>query len=213
MNENYIIVLFKNKIKKKIINKFKTNKKAFEFYDSLLKNSNEVKFYKKYENGIESSYDLAVLEVLSGATSPLFMKDDFGRQIRINLEDSEYTISKINRYYPEEFILDYDKKIKLTLNDFIKTHINNGGYKLISKLNNKIVVQNDDNFKLFTLKNSDDADRFIDTLSNIFLTDKKSNALLVKDYSTQQRKYLYDILVNKGYPKSYLLRHSTTHLQ
>ena len=213
MNDNYIIVLFKNKIKKKIINKFKTHKKAFEFYNSLLNVSNETKFYKKYENGIESSYDLALLEVVSGSSSPLFMKDDFGRQVKVSLEDSEYTITKINRYYPEEFILDYDKKIKLTLNDFIKIHLKNDGYKLVSKLNNKIVVQNDDNFKLFTLKNVSDADRFIDTLSEILLVEKKSNVLLVKDYSTHQRKYLYDILVEKGFPKNYLLRHSTTHLQ
>lgn len=213
MNENYVIVLFKDKIKKKIINKFKTDKKAFKFYNSLVEKSNQTNFYKKYENGIESSYDLALLEVVSGSTYPLFMKDDFGRQIKIELEDSEYKITKINRYYPEELILDYSKKIKITFNDFIRIHLLNEGYKLVSKLNNKIVVQNDDNFKLFTLKNIDDADRFMDTLSQVLLTTKKSSVLLVKDYSTQQRKYLYDILVGKGFPKKYLLRHSTTHLQ
>lgn len=213
MNDNYIIVLFKNKIKKKIINKFKTHKKAFEFYNSLINKSNETKFYKKYENGIESFYDLAILESHSGLKNPLFMKDDFGRQIKVVLDDSEYSITKIERYYPEEFILDYSKKTKLTLSDFIKFNLNDSGYKLVSKLNNKIVVQNEDNFKLFTLKNVEDADRFMDTLSSIFLSDKKSDVLLVKDYSTQQRKYLYDILVKKGYPKNYLLRHSTTHLQ
>jgi len=213
MNDNYIIVLFKNKIKKKIINKFKTHKKAFEFYNSLINKSNETKFYKKYENGVESFYDLAILESHSGLKNPLFMKDDFGRQIKVVLDDSEYSITKIERYYPEEFILDYNKKTKLTLSDFIKFNLNDSGYKLVSKLNNKIVVQNEDNFKLFTLKNVEDADRFMDTLSSIFLSDKKSDVLLVKDYSTQQRKYLYDILVKKGYPKNYLLRHSTTHLQ
>ena len=95
MNENYIIVLFKNKIKKKIINKFKTDKQAFKFYNSLVEKSNQTNYYKKYENGVESSYDLALLEVVSGSTSPLFMKDDFGRQIKIELEDSKYNITKI----------------------------------------------------------------------------------------------------------------------
>ena len=43
---NYQIVLFKNKIKKKIINKFKTHKRANEFYESLLSESNNVLFEK-----------------------------------------------------------------------------------------------------------------------------------------------------------------------
>lgn len=63
---NYLIVLFKNKIKKKIINKFKTSKKANDYYKSLLEKSDEVIFDKKYENGFECSYEIALLEKTSG---------------------------------------------------------------------------------------------------------------------------------------------------
>lgn len=211
MNHNYMIVLFKNKIKKKIINKFKTNKKATNYYESLIEESNNTNFYKKYENGVESNYELALLE-LGSSNDNIYMKDEFGRQIKIELEDSDYKIVKINRYYPEEYILDYEKKKKLSLNEFIKKHLS-GGYKMVSKLNNKIIVQEDENFKLFTLKNVYDSDRFIDSLSEVLMKDNKGNVLLVKDVSTAQRKYLYNILVDKGFPKNYLLRYSTTHLQ
>jgi hypothetical protein len=37
MSYNYQVVLFKNKVKKKIINKFKTHKKANELFISLLR--------------------------------------------------------------------------------------------------------------------------------------------------------------------------------
>jgi len=211
MNHNYIIVLFKNKVKKKIINKFKTNKRAVDYYESLINESNNTKFYKKYENGVESNYELALLK-LGSSNDNMYMKDEFGRQIKIELEDSDYTITKISRYYPEEYILDYEKKKKLSLNDFIKKHLT-GGYKMVSKLNNKIIVQEDENFKLFTLKNIYDSDRFVDSLSEVLMKENKGNVLLVKDVSTAQRKYLYNILVEKGFPKSYLFRHSTTHLQ
>ena len=113
MNDNYIIVLFKNKVKKKIINKFKTNKKAVQQYESLVKESDNTKFYKQYENGVESNYELALLELGSKNWDNMYMKDEFGRQIKIELEDSDYRIIKINRYYPEEYILDYEKKKKL----------------------------------------------------------------------------------------------------
>ena len=83
--------------------------------------------------------------------------------------------------------------------------------KLISKLNNKIVVQNDDNVLIFTLKNDSDSERFIDTMSNYFIENKKTDCILVKDTSIIQRKYLYDLLTQKGFPKNYLFRHSTTH--
>ena len=212
MDEKYIIVLFKNKVKKKIINKFKTNKKALDYYNSMLKENSDVEFHKKYENGVECSYELGLLELDSVKEGPIYMKDEFGRQVKIELEESPYKIIEIKKYYPEEYILDYENKIKLTIDEFDKKYLG-GGYKLISKLNNKIVLQEEDNFKLFTLKNVYDSERFIDTLSNILIKKSKTNILLIKDYSTTQRKYLYDILVGKGYPKNYLLRLSTTHLQ
>ena len=53
MEYNYQIVLFKNKVKKKIINKFKTHKKAVEFYNDLLKENDEVIFDKEFENGVK----------------------------------------------------------------------------------------------------------------------------------------------------------------
>jgi hypothetical protein len=40
MTDNYIVVLFKNKQKKKIIKSFKTEKRAKEFYERYLKSSN-----------------------------------------------------------------------------------------------------------------------------------------------------------------------------
>ena len=43
---NYQIVLFKNKTKKKIINKFKTHKRANNFFESLINESESVIFDK-----------------------------------------------------------------------------------------------------------------------------------------------------------------------
>ncbi len=51
----------------------------------------------------------------------------------------------------------------------------------------------------------------MDNMNEVVNTKKRTNVILVKDYSTVQRKYLYSILEEKGFPKSYLFRHSTTH--
>jgi hypothetical protein len=207
----YQIVLFKNKIKKKIIKKFKTSKRAEDCYKSLMEKSDSVIFSKQYDNGFESDYELALISPKNINSSNLFVKDDFGRQIKIEVEDGELSINKISKYNIDEFFVDYNKKSKINTLTFIKKYLDPSGLKLVSKLNNKIVVQNDEVFNLFTFKNDDDSSRFIDSLSNHFLTSKRMDCIFVKDYDRTQRKYLYSLLVEKGYPKHYLFRHSTTH--
>jgi hypothetical protein len=208
---NYLIVLFKNKVKKKIIKKFKTSNRANNFYESLLSESNEIIFNKQYENGFLCKYEIAILEKTSGTFLPVFLKDELGRNIKVDLEDNDYSIKKINPYYLDELILDISLNKKINSKEFIKRYLDPSGFKLVSKLNNKIVVQNDDKFNLFTLKNDYDSSRFIDSISEFFMEQKRFDCMFVKDYSTAQRKYLYNILVENGFSKSYLQRQTTTH--
>jgi hypothetical protein len=159
----YIIVLFKNKVKKKIIKEFKTIKKAQDYYKSLMDVSDTVIFNKQFDNGYESNYELGFLEPKTVKTSPLYVKDDFGRQIKIEMESGDNVISKINPYNIDEVFLDYTTKKKINTTTFIKKYLDPVGLKLVSKLNNKIIVQHDDSFKLFTFKNDNDSSRFIDS--------------------------------------------------
>jgi hypothetical protein len=199
---NYLIVLFKNKVKKKIIKKFKTSNRANSFYESLLKESKNVIFNKQYENGFSFNYEIAILEKVSGTFLPVFLKDELGRNIKVDLQDDDYSIKKITTYYTEELILDTSLNKKINSNEFIKLYLDPSGFKLISKLNNKIVVQNDDKFNLFTLKNDYDSSRFIDALSELFIEQKRFDCMFVKDYSNSQRKYLYNLLIENGFSKS-----------
>jgi hypothetical protein len=209
----YLIVLFKNKEKKKIIKKFKTLKRAEKFYESKLKSSSEILFHREFENGVKSSFELGIVSDSPVNIDKMFVKDEFGRQVRVQMETSGFEIVKIRPFFVEELILEYSTGKKYTMMGFIKKFLNKTGYKMVSKLNNKIIVQNDDSIDLFTLKNVYDADRLIDVLRDYCLNNKKSDCIFVKDTSTAQRKYLYEFLTEKGYPKDYLFRLSTTHLK
>ena len=202
----YIIVLFKNKVKKKIIKEFKTIKKAEDYYKSLMDVSDTVIFNKQFDNGYESNYELAFLQPKTDKFSSLYVKDDFGRQIKIEMESGDNIITKINQYNIDEVFLDYSTKKKINTSSFIKKYLDPTGLKLVSKLNNKIIVQNDDSYNLFTFKNDSDSSRFIDNISSHFVKSKRMDCLFVKDYDTNQRKYLYSVLVEKGFSKSYLFR-------
>jgi hypothetical protein len=208
---NFLIVLFKNKTKKKIINKFMTEKRANEFFNNLIVKSDNVIFERNYENGVRSDYELAILKKTTSKIEDFYIKDELGRQVKVDLDDDGYHIFKIKNYYIEESFHDYQTKKKINSEKFISKYLKKSGVKLVSKLNNKIIVQHDTNYYLFTFKTVEDSSRFIDNLSDKFISEGRIDCLFVKDSSSAQKKYLYELLESVGYPRQYLFRHSTTY--
>ena len=157
---NYLIVVFKNKRKKKIINKFSTSKGANDFYKKLISLNSEVDFEIQTQNGKPCVYEVALLEKKSSKLFPIYTKDEFGRNVKLDFEDEDYDITKISTFKEPEKILDYQTKQKINFNTFVYKYLTKDGLKLVSKLNNKIIVQNDDTLSLFVLKTDSDAFRF-----------------------------------------------------
>lgn len=209
--DNYTIVLFKNKIKKRIIKNFKTYKNAKRLYDKMIEENKDVIFERKNENGKPCNYELGLLEKSTGELTPYFVRDDMGRQIKIQLDDPDYNLVLITPYRKEEMIFDVKNSKRISVNKFIKSYLPKSGVKLISKINHKIVVQNEGDINLFSLKDQNDCDRFINSLSEYLMNKGRIDCILVKDSSQAQKKYLYDILESNGYPKSVLYRRFTTY--
>jgi hypothetical protein len=208
--ENYVVVLFKNKKKKKIIKKFITFSRAKQFYDKLIKESNEVLFEIKVEGGYECRYEVGIVEMSSKQLIPVYMTDEYGRNIKVKLDEDGMTLFKINPYKKEETIYDIREQKKITTQAFIKKYLRGDGLKMISVLNNKIVLQEDEKIHLFTLKSESESSRFVDNLSSHFFKIKRGDCLFVKDYSTAQRKSLYALLESAGIDKKILYRKFTT---
>ena len=142
---------------------------------------------------------------------PIYTKDEFGRNIKISFDDDDFNIVKIGSYKEPELILDYQTKNKININTFINKYLSKDGIKLVSKLNNKIIVQNEDAVNLFTLKNELDAHRLIQNLTDRFVRLKRGDCMFVLDISSPQRKYLYNLLTEKGFDINYLYRKETTY--
>ena len=147
---NYLVVLFKNKKRKKIINKFVTFSRAKQYYDNLLKESNDVLFNVEVENGVDTRYELGLIEMSTNQLIPIYMTDEYGRNSKVKLEGDGMTLFKIDYYKKEETIYDISKKKKITSQELIKTYLKGDGLKMISSLNNKIIVQEDEKIHLFT---------------------------------------------------------------
>ena len=207
---DYLIVLFKNKEKRKIINKFKTKKRAFDFFNKLEKESQEVIFEKRTENGVKCNFELTLMEKKGLNSDKIYIKDELGRTLKVDTDSNDYNIKKVINYKIEEEFLDYHTKKRINYPIFEKKYLGKSGVKLISKLNNKIILQYDETFKLFTFKDIDDTERFLNCLVDRMKSLNRIDCIIVSDYSFPQRKYLYELLVNHGFSKSYLQRYSTT---
>ena len=115
----FFIVLFKNKERKKIINKFKTYERAIEFYNNKIKNNNVI-FNKEFENGKDCTFELGLLEKESNNFNSYFIKDSLGRQIKAELDTNEYKILEMKDYKVEDLIFDVTKNSKITFDEFLK---------------------------------------------------------------------------------------------
>ena len=210
---NYLVVLFKNKKRKKIINKFVTFSRAKQYYNKLLKESNDVIFNVEIENGVDARYELGLIELSDNQLIPVYMTDEYGRSSKVKLEGDGMTLFNIGYYKKEEKIYDLTKNKKITTQQLIKSYLKGDGLKMISSLNNKIIVQEDEKINLFTLKSEFESLRFIDSLSSYFFKIKRGDCLFVKDHSSAQRKYLFSMLESYGIDKKILYRKFTSPLQ
>lgn len=209
--KRYLVVLFKNKKKKKILNKFVSFDRAKSYYKSIIKKSEEVIFDLNYENGNASIYEVGIVEIGSVGDFPVYVTDSMGRNIKVKLDEDNMYLKEISIYRKEELIFDVDKNKKIKIDYFIKKYLTKDTLKVVSILNNKIIVQKDEDIKLFSVKNEIDASRFIECLSDYFFKNKRNDCLFVKDTSTPQRKYLFELLEKNGFDKKILYRKFTTH--
>jgi hypothetical protein len=176
--ENFIIVLFKNKKKKKIIKGYVTSKNANLKYKKLIEDNN-IPFEVLYESGSQCKYEIALLSKTS-SNQDLFKIDEFGRNKKVFIsDDSGYEIIKINDYSIEEKIFDSQLDKRIEFNYFIKKYFNSSELKVVSTLHNKLVLQIESDFYLFILKNIYDSERLISVLEDYFLSNGRKDCIFV----------------------------------
>ena len=191
---------------------FVTLSRAKSFYENLIEKSNEVIFEVLVENAKECKFELGLIDTKTNQSAPIYTTDEYGRSVKVKFEDNTgMSIIKMSPYRQEELIYDVETNRKITSNDLIKKYLKGDGLKMVSVLNNKIVVQKDEMIKLFSLKNEQESSRFVDCLSSYFFKIKRGDCLFIKDYSSPQRKYLYSLLESNGFDKKVLYRKFTTY--
>jgi hypothetical protein len=211
LDPKYFVVLFKNKVLKKIIKKFSNSKNAKNFFEEKIKNSSSVIFEKKILAGVNTTLEIGLLGPKTTQSDYVYVTDELGRNVKVKFEDEITELIKIVIFKEEEKIYDIKKKNKITTPELISTYLKGEGTKMISTLNNKVIIQKDESVNLFSLKSIDECERFIDCLSTHFYQQKRKDCLFIKDSSSPQRKYLINLLSDMGFDKKMLYRQFTTY--
>ena len=162
------------------------------------------------ENSEDCKFELAIVSTISEVQFDLFIQDDIGRNVKVEVEDENFKILKISNYNLPEKIQDWSLDKRILFEEFFKRYFSTRDLKNVFSINNKIVIQQDENVNLFSLKNSKESRRFLNILQEYMISEKRADAIFVYDTNTIQRKYLYKILEEKGIDKNKLYRQSTT---
>ena len=202
--------MFKNKKRKKIIKSFVRKNIAELYFKKICEQSDKVKFNVEVENSLDVTYEVGLLCKNIDTQFQLFSQDDIGRNIRVNLEDSDLQIIKIHRYRVPEKLHEWSTNKRITYDEFFKKHFTNKELKNVFTVNNKIIVQKDEQTSVYSLKNIEESKRLLMLLQDEFVSLKRADAIFVIVMDTIQRKYLYEHLEKLGIDKKRLYRQSTT---
>jgi len=206
---NYSIIIFKNKKKQKTIKNFVTVNRCLDHYNNLI-NDNNVNFEIKYENSKPVEYEISIISKLDNQQNSLFSVDELGRNFEVKLLNDEYNILRLDPYMLEEKVFDYQTKRKLYFSELIKTYITGSTLLNIFSLNNKLFIQENEDYNCFVLKNPEDAERLLFTLQEVLM--KLGKSCLYMNYTNPvDKKRVYKELSNYGFKKTFLYRNYVNH--
>lgn len=203
----YKIILFKNGKRVKCFFSSNSYKSILKKYTNII-NKKKPKFVIEYLSRKKVRFEIGVVTTES-VDDIIFVKDEIGRTKEITMGNNVYNIIKLLPYWKEEFIYDHTKKSKISYMNFLSTYLNSKDFKQVFTLNNKLIVQNEDYFNLFSLKTVSDALRLIDIVEFEIMDAGRMDCLFVRDTNTVQRKQLYDMLERKGYDRTFLRKQYT----
>jgi len=206
--EPYSICLYLNK------KKVKTYCKNVRFSTVLskwkkLKSAEQPPFIKLIHGKrlTPAHYELVLIGPVAESKSPIYIKDELGRNIEATLDNPNLAIKRIMPYWYEELIYDYETKNKITYDKVLEYILSINEIGQIFTLNNKLFIQVDDNIKVYGNRNLADSQRLFEILKNDLINRKVFNFIFVKDVSRHQRTLLYDLLETKGFTRAQLFKH------
>ena len=204
----YFIVLFCNKKRVKILYRCMRRTTITEYWHEY-KTQKKPDFVKIQggKRNQEQIYELALIFPNNRWATTTYVKDSLGRNQPAIIEDSKFRIKEIIPYWKEELIYDFQQKKRIRYHQMFNEILKISDIAQIFTLNKNLLVQVENDIRLFGNKNLKDSERLFEILKSDLLKRKRGNFIFVKDITTHQRRLLYELLETKGYKRTELFRH------
>ena len=207
-NGKYFIVVFCNKKRVKILHRSMKKNTIYDYWHEF-KTQKPPRFLKLQvgKRNTKAIYELGLIFPNNRWSKQTFIKDELGRNTEALMEDGKMRIKELVPYWAEELIYDFDSKKRIRYHEMMGIISPVTEISQIFTLNNKLILQVENDIKMFGNKNMEDTERLFELVREDLLKSRHGNFIFVKDVTTHQRKLLYDMLVKKGYKRSELFRH------
>ena len=208
MKWKYMIILFTNKKKEKIMYKCMQRTTVYEYWREF-RTQRKPRFVKQQgsRRREEKLYELALVFPNNRWATATYVKDSLGRNQEAIIENDKYRIKEIIPYWREELIYDFQQKKRIRYHEVLEQFMPVTEIGQVFSLNKNLFLQVDDEIKMFSNKNLNDSDRLFELIKEDLLAKKKTNFIFVKDVTTYQRKQLYNLLESKGINRRMLFKH------
>jgi len=168
---NYIIVITKNKKRKKLLHKCIKESTAIKKYNTVTDN-NIVLFPKRYisYNGLsDADHEILLLKKRSDGDENRIVRDSLGRIVEEKINNKDWVIVERKPYFIEEEFYVFGYKKRFTAKDIIKQFLSKSkkrDVKQLSILLNKLIIYDDDSIDIIICKNQDDVMRLYNTIED-----------------------------------------------
>lgn len=155
----------------------------------------------------ELIYEIALIFPNNRWATDVYVRDSLGRLTEAKIEDNKFRIKEILPYWEEELIYDFQTKKRIRYHQMMEYITPVKEIAQVFTLNNKLLLQVDDDIKMFGNKNINDSERLFEIVRDDLLKKNRGNFIFVKDVTTRQRMTLYEMLEAKGFKRTELFRH------
>ena len=208
MKWKYMIILFANKKKDKIVYKCMQRTTVYEYWREF-RTQRKPRFVKLQggRRREEKLYELALVFPNNRWATATYVKDSLGRNQEAIIDNNKYRIKEIIPYWKEELVYDFQQKKRIRYHEVLEQFMPVTEIGQVFSLNKNLFLQVDDEIKMFSNKNLNDSERLFELIKEDLLAKKKTNFIFVKDVTTYQRKQLYNLLESKGINRRMLFKH------
>jgi|TARA_R110000796_G_scaffold24325_4_gene69397 hypothetical protein len=207
MLKKYKIILLQNNVPKKTLFSSNVKRTTYNKFTKFI-NSKKPLFNRKYVKRKFCQFELAIFSK-ENDNYKFYRKNTLGKNVEVLINLPDYYLMEFSDYWCEELIYDHQTKRRIPLDELTNTYLPKKNFKQVFSLNNKLIIQNEDSFKMFSLKNVSDCSRLLNVIKEIFINSGRIDSLFVPDISTAQRKQLYQLLENRGFDRKFLYKQYT----